>query len=233
MIIRTIDIETTGIPSETETHAAVEIGWVDVAFHGDDSVTIGKLQSRLLDPGRPIPPEAMAVHHIRDRDCAGQPSPDKVFPEVMAGADVFAAHRADFDRQFFGGSDKPWLCSWKCALRIWPDAPSHSNQALRYWRGFDDDESFDRSLVTMPHRAGCDAYVTAFLLRDLLGSASLDDLRRWSSGPALLVRIGFGKHYGMKWSECPKDYLDWLVNKSEIKDRDIRATAKYYLNKGA
>jgi exodeoxyribonuclease X len=205
---------------------------VRVEFNGDDSVQIGKPEARLCDPGRPIPPSASAVHHLRDRDVAGQPTPDKIFPEVMAGADVFCAHKSDFDRQFFGGGDKPWLCTWKGALRVWPDAPSHSNQALRYWRGFDDDPAFDRSLVALPHRAGCDAYVTAHILRDLLGLASLGDLQRWSSGPALLTKVGFGKHFGKRWSEVDKSYLEWITEKSDIKDRDVRATAKYYLKGG-
>jgi hypothetical protein len=27
----------------------------------------------------------------------------------------------------------------------------------------------------------------------------------------------------------PSDYLDWIVNKSDVTDRDIRATARYWL----
>ena len=52
--------------------------------------------------------------------------------------------------------------------------------------------------------------------------------RRWSSGPALLAKVGFGKHRGKRWSEVPADYLQWLV-KSDMDDRNVRATAKHYL----
>jgi hypothetical protein len=26
----------------------------------------------------------------------------------------------------------PWICTYKCALRVWPDLDGHSNQELRY-----------------------------------------------------------------------------------------------------
>jgi exodeoxyribonuclease X len=26
----------------------------------------------------------------------------------------------------------PWICSYKCALRVWPELDGHSNQELRY-----------------------------------------------------------------------------------------------------
>lgn len=84
-----------------------------------------------------------------------------------------------------------------------------------------------------PHRAGPDAYVTAFILRELIDQAPIEDLVRWSSGPALLARVGFGKHRGKRWSEVPADYLDWLINKSGTDDRDVRATAKHYLKQAA
>ncbi len=227
-IVRVVDVETTGIPSETETHALVEVGWVDVVVHGD-SVDIAPPVSHLCNPGRPIPVEAQAVHHIRDRDVADAPPPDQIL-KLLVGADYYCAHNAAFEEVFVGTGGKPWLCTFKSALRVWPDAPSHSNQALRYWRNFDDEEDFDRALAMPSHRAGPDAYTTAFILRDLLGLASMGDIQHWSSGPALLVKCGFGKHRGKKWEEVPRDYLQWVIG--NIKDnRDVRATAKYWMKK--
>ena len=34
-------------------------------------------------------------------------------------------------------------------------------------------------------------------------------------------------------ASVPTDYLDWIVNKSDIKDRDIRATARFYLRRNS
>lgn len=240
MLVHCIDFETSGIPTESDPHAVCEVGWCALTV---DDVTgasvVGEPVSILVNPGRKIDIEAMAVHHIRDRDVADAPPPDAVFAKLMdGGADYFAAHYIDFERKFFAGGDKPWVCTHKTSLRAWPDAPSHSNQGLRYYLNLDDHADFVPALASPPHRAGPDAYVTAHLLRELLlrePAASLrtwlDTLVRWSAGPALLVKVGFGKHYGMKWSEVPASYLEWILEKSDISDRDVRATAKYYLKR--
>lgn len=229
MIIRVIDFETTGIPSETESHAIVEIGWTDV-HRLEGGYSIDRTRSELVNPGRPIPVEAMAVHHIRDHELAGAMTPDAACSLLGQGADMWCAHNADFEAEFFGG--EPMVCTYKSALRVWPDAPSHSLQVLRYWRQYDELADFDPARAMPPHRAGADTYLTAILLRELLGLVSLEDIAKWSSGPALLAKVGFGKHFGKKWSEVPRDYLSWIVNKSDITDRNVRATAKHYLGGG-
>ena len=50
---------------------------------------------------------------------------------------ALAAHRASFEQRhctpdLTGSAD--WVCTWKCALRLWPDLPRFSNQMLRYLR---------------------------------------------------------------------------------------------------
>lgn len=235
MLIRCIDVETTGVPSPTTPQAIVECAWCDLQLPGAAGPPASNLEgavistpfSLLIDPGRPIPPEASAVHHITDNDVAGQPSPDAACRALTEGATMWCAHKADFESQFFGG--KPLICTYKAALRIWPDAVEHKLQTLRYLHRLDDATDFVPELALPAHRAGPDAYVCAHLLRLCLQHVTLDKLRHWSSGPALLSRVTFGKHRGMKWSEVPTSYLDWLINKSDFDDRDTRATAKYYL----
>lgn len=222
MIIRVIDFETTGMPPEA---AIVEAGWCDISV-GDGPPSIGAVNTFLVNPGKPIPVEAMAVHHIRDADVADKPPPDVAFLRLMEGADVFAAHNAKFEQAFFAGGAVPWICTYRCGLRAWPESPSHSNQALRYFLGLELDER-----AMPPHRAGPDAFVTAHILRALLGMTPSADLIRVSSEPALLVKCGFGKHRGKKWSEVPLDYLDWIMRQSDM-DEDTKFTAKHYLRKG-
>lgn len=227
MIVRIFDAESTGIPSETETHAMVEGGWTDF---DTDSGIISSPSSMLCNPGRPIPVEAQAIHHIRDCDVVGAPTPDKVCEAISANVatDYYAAFNSAFDQQFFGGADKQWICVYKSALRVWPDAPRHNNQTLRYFLGIDDLPDFNREHAEPSHRAGPDSYVTAFILRELLKRTDIENVLKWSAGPALLSRVRFGKHFGMKWSEVPMSYLTW-IGQSDITDRDIRATAKHYL----
>lgn len=222
MIVRVIDFETTGLPPDA---AVCEVGWCDLT-NGVGPATIGAVETTLVNPGKPIPVEAMAVHHIRDSEVADAPSPDVAFSRLMEGADVFAAHNAVFERAFFAGGAVPWICTYRCGLRAWPESPSHSNQALRYFLGLELDER-----AMPPHRAGPDAFVTAHILRGLLCLRPVSDLIQWSSEPALLVKCGFGKHRGKKWADVPLDYLDWLVNKSDM-DEDTKFTARHYLRKG-
>lgn len=67
------------------------------------------------------------------------------------------------------------------------------------------------------HRAGPDAYVTSFTLRELLRLHPLHRLIEWSSEPALLVRVPFGKppaeggSRGMRWTEVDDSLLHWVA----------------------
>lgn len=219
MLIRVIDFETTGLPPDA---AICEIGWCDLAV-GNGPTQLGATQTTLINPGRPIPIEAMAVHHIRDKDVAGAPTPTDGIKQIIGGVDVFAAHNAAFERAFFTGGETPWICTYRCGLRAWPESPSHSNQALRYFLGLELD---DRAMP--PHRAGPDAYVTAHILRGLLGLQPIEQLITWTSEPALLIKCGFGKHRGQKWADVPADYLEWLLRQRDMGE-DIHHTARHHL----
>lgn len=219
MIIRAIDFETTGIPTETDPHAVVEIGVCDVEM--EDVAAITSLWSVLCDPGRPIPHEAMAVHHITDAMVKGATGS----LSSLGSPAYFVAHNADYERQFFK-TDVPFICTYKVALRLWPEASSHSLQFLRYHLGLEVD--VDR--CQPPHRAGPDAYLCAELMTRIIAEqrVSLTDMVRWSDGPALLPRVTFGKHKGADWKDVPTDYLVWLVDKSDM-DRDVKANARHHL----
>jgi exodeoxyribonuclease X len=230
--IRVIDLETTGF--EPPDHGVCEIGWCDVESIEHDLLgaptawMVGNGRGMLVNPGRSIPAETSAVHHIIDEDVAQAPPwlaaaslamptyPNDVVPVA------YAAHSAKFERQWCtddltGGI--PWICTYKCALRLWPDAPQHSNQGLRYWRR---PEGLDREIAFHAHRAFPDAYVTAFHLRDMLALAPIDDLIKWSSEPALQVICHIGKWRGMPWREVDYGFLEWIAARDF--DEDILFT---------
>lgn len=230
MIIRCFDFETTGIPSADDAHAVVEVGICNL--HVDDAdeshvVTIEAPRSALCNPGRPIPHEAMAVHHITDAMVADATGNAQFF--AFAGeVDYFAAHNADYEAQFYPVHG-PLICTWKVALRVWPDEPAHNLQFLRYRLGLPVEDGF----ADPPHRAGPDAYLCALLLARILEEkrCTLDDMVRWSSGRALLPRCPLTKHKGKKWEDVPWDYLNWIVNKAEEMDPNVRANAKLEMRK--
>ncbi len=161
----------------------------------------------------PITPQTAAIHHIIDEDVAGAPSWPEAAAEILrpdARIIAFAAHRAAFERRWCDRltSGQPWICTHKCALRVWPDAPSHSNQSLRYWRK---PAGLDRAAGLPAHRAGPDAYVTAHLLRDMIVIAGLPALLAWSAEPALLTRVPHGPERGQRFETLDEATLDRLA----------------------
>ena len=226
--VRVVDLETTG--SRPPAHAVCEIGWQDVTQDKDGHWQVTDSRgSSLVDPGRPIPAVTQAVHHIIDEDVVGAPRWPDIAPTVLR-ADVvaLAAHRASFEQRFCtpalsGGAR--WICTWKCALRLWPDSPSFSNQVLRYWRK---PVGMDRDLGLPVHRALPDAYVTAHHLRDMLAEVSVAQLLEWSELPGLLPRVVAGPDRGKPWRELDDATL---VGWARDRDEDVRYSAQYEIER--
>ena len=234
MLIRVVDLETCGF----EPPAGIcEIGFCDLVRDGDEWI-VGMPGHLLVNPGQPIPPETSAVHHIVDADVRGAPTFAEAaraifFDEerMQAQRVVLVAHNARFERQWLTPEvtgDVHWICTYKAALRVWPDAPAHNNGALRYWRN---PYGLDRRHADPAHRAVPDAYVTAHLLREMLVGTSLDDLVLISSQPAQLVRCNFGKHRGQLWTKIPADYLRWCSGQQM--DEDTLFTVRAELRRRA
>ncbi|WP_298674161.1 exonuclease domain-containing protein [uncultured Sphingomonas sp.] len=224
-IIRVIDLETTG-PAPPQ-HGVCEIGWQDVALGPDGRWELsGEGGNRMVNPGRPMPPITQAIHHIRDEDVADAPWWHDVARPVLdpwPRRIALAAHRADFEQVFCTSAlthGAEWICTWKCAMRLWPDSPSFSNQVLRYWRkphGL----IHERGLPA--HRAFPDAYVTAFHLRDMLNEVSIAQLLEWSRVPGLLPRVRYGPDRGKDWREIEEESLIGFLGD---RDPDVRFTAE-------
>ncbi|MDF7777012.1 exonuclease domain-containing protein [Sphingomonas sp. AOB5] len=224
-IIRVIDLETTG--SAPPTHGVCEIGWQDVALSASGRWELfGEGGQRFVNPGRPMSPITTAIHHIRDEDVADAPWWHDVARPILdpwPRRVALAAHRATFEEQFCTPSltrGADWICTWKCALRLWPDSPSFSNQVLRYWRK---PEGLEHERGLPAHRAFPDAYVTAFHLRDMLNEASVAQLIEWSKQPGLLPRVRYGPDRGKEWSEIDDDSLASFMADRDV---DIRFTAE-------
>lgn len=230
MLIRVFDFETTGIPTEDDHQAVCEVGWTDIVVDDiDGRITVGLPSSMLVNPGRPIPVAAMAVHHITDEDVADAPPMDVAALALAKDSPGhYWAHNADFDRKFWG-SGRRILCSYKVALRFWPEAEKHTNSYLRYYLRL----PVDRDYCDPPHRAGPDSYVTAHLVAGILREAaerevSIETMEKWSSGPALLPRCPIGKHRGQPWAAVPTSFLTWMLGVADM-DRDLKANARHHL----
>lgn len=214
--VRVIDLETGG----NGPNDVCEIGWQDVIADEDGGWQVTDERGALLiNPGRLISPDTMAVHHILDADVADAPYWKQVASRILRPAgriDALAAHRASFEQRyctprFTGGT--PWICTWKCAMRVWPELPRFSNQMLRYQRL---PQGLNHETGLPAHRAMPDAYVTAHHLRDLLNEESLENLLAWSNEPGLLPRVPSGPDRGKGW-----DRLSDTTLREFIHDRDV------------
>lgn len=224
-MIIVVDTETTGIDPQADR--LVELAACPV---GSEYTNF----STLVNPLRDIPAEAKAVHHITEDEVQLAPNEGNALVQMLEHfrfeASVAVAHNAKFDRAFLERINPAlslqWVCTYKCSVLAWPDAPAHSNQVLRYYLGLDLTDQLPEGLF--PHRALYDTIVTRGILERLLQRVPLERLIEISSGPILLKKVSFGKHKGEPWDRVPYGYLKWCVSQSDMNE-DILYTARYYL----
>jgi exodeoxyribonuclease X len=135
---------------------------------------------------------------------------------------VIAAHNAKFDHSFLPLLSGEWIDTYRCALHVWPDAPNHKNQTLRYWLRLDVPRDG-------AHRADADVVVTAHILQRLMRERSVEELLRLSDEPVRLRKIGFGKFRGVAFEEIPSGYLGWVERTMLVEadcDPDLAFTVK-------
>jgi exodeoxyribonuclease X len=226
--LRVIDLETAG----SGPHDVCEIGWQDVVREPEGRWRLdAECGAHFVNPGRPISTDTMAIHHILDAQVTNAPYWKAVAPKILrpeCGVLALAAHRAGFEQryctpQLSGGAS--WICTWKCALRVWPHLPRFSNQMLRYERR---PEGLIHERGLPAHRALPDAYVTAHHLRDLLNATSLEDLLAWSREPGLLPRVPAGDQRGKAWPDLAQTPLELLARDRDI---DVRFSAETELRR--
>jgi len=216
-IIRVIDFETTGIEPPAQV---CEVGTCDLDL---DTFSITAPASWLCGV-RQMPPEVRAVHHISLPQCQGIAEFDAA-AMFSSPCDAIAAHNAEFETKFFE-SPVPVICTYKAALRVWPDAPSHSNGVLRYWLE-DQGKITPVHARTQPaHRAGPDAYITAHILKALFDTGTIvNQMVAWTKEPRLLPKCPIGKFRGRPWSEVDNGFLGWMLRQPTM-EADLKWNAE-------
>jgi DNA polymerase III epsilon subunit family exonuclease len=190
-----LDTETTGM-SPLAGHSLVEVARVSI-----ENGTLAGSWSSLVHPGRPILPDAVAIHGITDAMVSGAPGPDVVARDLASacGNCTLVFHNAAFDLPFIAAMLRaagapplynPVVDTLGLARGLLP-LKSHSLQALAAHFGLE---------TEVAHRALGDAMTTARLflilaarweaergIRSLpeLAAASQDALRVPRPAPAL------------------------------------------------
>jgi DNA polymerase III subunit epsilon len=113
-----LDTETTGMNSLSDK--VIELGMI--AFEYDPQlgqiIHVDQVFDQLEDPGFPIPPESIAIHHITDEMVKGHRIHDQEVIDALQGVSLVIAHNAAFDRPFVENrwpifAQLPWACSIK------------------------------------------------------------------------------------------------------------------------
>lgn len=204
------DTETTGIQPANDR--VVEIAAFDPAN--------GRQFVRLVNPGRPIPPEATAIHKITNEMVSEAPSFAEIADEFTAfcGDDaILVAHNNDaFDIHFlrheYRRAERE-LPSWKFVDTLkWarcyrPDLPRHTLQFLREIYNITANDA---------HRALDDVLVLHQVYEAMTDDLSIDLVHSMLSQPRELRTMPFGKHRGQPLAKLPKEYILWLAGSGAL-----------------
>lgn len=220
--IKCLDFETTGV--DAKTCKVVEVALLDE----DEAWTC------LVNPGCEIPAEASAVHHIINDDVEAHPPWEDVKNVLRRKCKsepltILVAHNAEYEKGVLGDfCPVLWICTYKVALRVFPNAPSHKNEVLRYHLKLGNNRG--REGVQRPHSAEHDTRVTWLLFKELLKHVSIEQMIEWTEQPAKLPRIPLGKFYNKPWSDADSGYLTWLTNQADMRE-DVKYCAREELKR--
>lgn len=240
-----IDVEATG--NDPDHDQVVEIGAV--------RINAGKLGffDTLVNPGIEIPPGASAAHHITDVMVQGAPSITQAAADLrkFAGTSTLVSFNAAFEAGMLdrhlgkrGGRVGPmtgeWICLWRAASHLWPHAPGHSNQTLRYHFKTDIRDLPPEVMLCMTpgepliaHRALHDALVSMCTFRRALadmhathGIEALAEVKQFCDRPIHIECMQFGKYAGVRMREIPLEYLKFALARFHDMDWDLRTALK-------
>lgn len=165
MIYTVFDLETTGL-DPLSGDEIVAIAGVRVV---SGRTTGSEVFDRLVNPGRPVPREAVRVHGLDNEQLSGKPPIEEVLPLFYKFSEntVLVAHCADFDMGFLRvkarqtGIDfsNPVLDTFKLSVLVHPTRKKHDLESIAARLG---------TTVYNRHSALGDAWTTAEILMALL-----------------------------------------------------------------
>jgi exodeoxyribonuclease X len=222
-----LDTETSDL-EPSQGAAILELAWMVLEHKGEEWQPTSAYETYVQYDG-PISPKAQASHHIR-ADCL---KPGRAIPrddavkkllDIIEPDTFIVAHNSEFDSKFLPEIINQWICTYRAAKKLWPNAPGHSNQVLRYWLGINPDLSIATTVkARAPHQALYDVATTTGILLKLLENRTPAELYQLINSPTRLTTIDFGKHKGTPFEQIPRDYLIWLRNQPRL-DQDLQYT---------
>lgn len=228
-----VDVETTGLELKDRI-CSVGI------------VTENEASYELINPGKKIPPNASAIHHITNEMVSESPlfsqskSVEKL-KKLNVPENILVSHNAPFELTMLQKEGISWqgevIDTLKCAKSLMDDLDGYSLQFLRYeLRLYRDEVNYFASFNTpiTPHHSLSDALHTRMVLEYLLDLEDIERLIEISKSHVLLSRLPFGKYAKKRIEEIAlKDpaYLKWMCDSLMDMDEDLRYSIDYHMRK--
>lgn len=234
-----VDTETTGVDE------SADIIEFSASFPMGMNETIDEIGNYTVryKPTTPVPPEASAIHFITNEDleeCGSYSDDIENINELLNTRRFFIAHNAEFDRlkieQNHKRCQKPlpeeladkdaWICTLRFAKKMFGENMEFSNFTLSYlWFKFELYKECNYKV--QPHSARDDVYMCLKVLQKLVDlaveSGIIDptfdigsQIVNFCNQPTEFTVMPFGKHKGMPMSELPLNYMEWMIEKSDI-----------------
>lgn len=202
-----IDTETTG--TDLAEDRVIELALVKFEYDRESGAVgrVLEVYDGLEDPGRPIPPESTAIHHITDAMVAGKRLDEAAIERLLDGVGVVIAHMASFDRPLVerrlpGFASLPWACSLQEVPWDALGLGGRKLEYLAYRYGFFYEghraEIDCRALLEVLRRPVPGQAEPVNALKSLLESARVPSLRVWAIGSAYETKDVL-KARGYRW----------------------------------
>lgn len=210
------DVESTGLRQPAKI---VEVCIVEA--DGDFNI-LNTWESR-IDPEMAIEPGASGVHGLTNAMLVDEPTIEQ-FMEMnnhpLRTDGVLIAHNCQYDSKFLGPYFESYepLCTLKCARILYPEAPDHKLQTLRFFLELEADHS-------KAHTAGEDVSLLMQLAKRMCHDhdLTLEGLMAVQNKKRKIERMPFGKHKGDLLKDIPKSYVSWMLKNTTNLDADLRA----------
>jgi DNA polymerase III subunit epsilon len=221
-----VDCESTGLDPETDR-------MIEIAAAKFTVNEILEQKDALVNPECDIPEVSIAIHHITQDMCAGQPPAREVLPEFLEfiGDHPIVGHNIQFDIELIANTAKREGIPCKIRendtidtlrlARLYGESPTNSLEKLREHFNIADEGA---------HRALSDVVVNIGVFRYLsLNFKTKQQILDVLKKPIALKFMPLGKHKGRPIREMPLDYLKWAANKDF--DMDLLFTLRSELKR--
>ena len=212
------DLETTGLLKHNGR--IIEIACCKMVYEPNGKFYSSGTFEEFVNPEIPIPPESTKIHGITDdriKDKQKIGTMLQKFVKYCPKDSVLIAHNGDnfdkivlereFERADMKMPEYRFADTHKMARTILPYSPRYSLQYLKQW--------FEITVTGPAHRALPDVLVMVDVYHKLRQNRS-NNMMIGMSEQYEIKTMPFGKHKGIKLKNLEKDYIHWVLYKSDI-----------------